>query len=224
MTKTSRSLLIITAAVTTVAVYFISVYARKSHSTRENFSLEAKRLKVYDQMVYPKAVSVVRTGDMVTRLGSDITSEMIRLLNDSDKSFSHCGIASIENDTVFIYHALGGEFNPDQKLKREPLYSFGHPSENKAIGIFGLGLTNNQKMVLQSMLSKSYAAAIPFDMEFNYKSEDKYYCAEFVAKCFSRSLGDSSWIKFTRRNNFAYLTVEDLCHNKITKEIRRWSY
>src|SRR4051812_41975620 len=80
---------------------------------------EAQRLSTYNNEVYPKAVSVIKSGDIITRLGSDITSEMIRQFNQKDKSFSHCGIASIEHDTVFIYHAIGGEFNPDQKLKRE---------------------------------------------------------------------------------------------------------
>jgi hypothetical protein len=149
---------------------------------------------------------------------------MIRQLNDSDKSFSHCGIASIENDTVFIYHAIGGEFNPDQKLKRETLYSFAHPSENKALGVFSMELTNNQAIKLKHLVSKYYASGIPFDMAFNYQSEDRFYCAEFVAKTFSRSLGDSSWFHFTNRKNFSYLTVENLCRNSRSVEISRWSY
>jgi hypothetical protein len=224
MTKTARSLLIVTAAVTTVAVYFISVYAGRTKSSITTQSREMKRLQVYNQLIYPGAAAMIKTGDMVTRLGSDITSEMIRQLNDSDKSFSHCGIASIENDTIFIYHALGGEFNPDQKLMREPLYSFGYPSENKSIGIFALGLSQNQTRTLQSMISKYYASGIPFDMQFNYKSEDRFYCAEFVAKSYSRSLGDSSWFKFTKRSEFSYLTVENLSNNKRAKEIHRWYY
>jgi hypothetical protein len=61
-------------------------------------------------------------------------------------------------------------------------------------------------------------------MQFNYKSEDRFYCAEFVAKSYSRSLGDSSWFAFTKRSEFSYLTVENLCNNQRAKEIHRWTY
>ncbi len=61
---------------------------------------------------------------MVLRTGNDFTSESLRQLSFTDKTYSHCGIASIENDSIFIYHALGGEWNPDEKLRRDPIELF----------------------------------------------------------------------------------------------------
>ena len=37
----------------------------------------------------------IHSGDLVTRSGNDFTSKSLRLLNQHDKTYSHCGIASI---------------------------------------------------------------------------------------------------------------------------------
>jgi hypothetical protein len=78
----------------------------------------------------------ILTGDLVTRTGNDFTSESLRKLNRRDKTYSHCGIASIENDTLFVYHALGGEWNPDEKLRRDSWEIFAEPYSNNGIGLF----------------------------------------------------------------------------------------
>src|SRR4026207_2159406 len=56
-----------------------------------------------------KLKPVIEQGDMIVRTGNDFTSESLRQLSLTDKTYSHCGIASIEHDTIFVYHALGGE-------------------------------------------------------------------------------------------------------------------
>lgn len=171
---------------------------------------QTKRLERYNDSVYPRAAVLVHSGDMITRLGTDITSEMLRHMNQTDRSFSHCGIASIEHDTIFVYHAIGGEFNPDQKLKRESLYSFCHPSANKALGIFNMQMDSSAAVRLMGIVQSIYAAGIPFDMKFDYTTDDRLYCAEFVAKSYSRALMDSSWFTFSKRKNFSYIAVDNL--------------
>ena len=54
-------------------------------------------------------------------MGIDDVSRAARSMNRKDTSYSHCGIVFIENDSVFVYHALGGSYNPSQKLLREPI-------------------------------------------------------------------------------------------------------
>ena len=83
-----------------------------------------------------KQKPIIQQGDMILRTGNDFTSESLRQLSFTDKTYSHCGIASIENDSVFVYHSLGGEWNPDEKLRRDPLELFCNPEENRGFGIF----------------------------------------------------------------------------------------
>ena len=60
---------------------------------------------------------IINTGDLVVRTGNDFTSESLRSLNRRDQTYSHCGIASKENDSLFVYHSLGGDWNPNQKIR-----------------------------------------------------------------------------------------------------------
>jgi hypothetical protein len=204
------------------------MYGCQQSKTAPAFSASEKwqqlRLRTYQDSVYPAINKLVQNGDMVTRLGSDITSEMLRTLNLTDQSFSHCGIASVENDTVFVYHAIGGEFNPDQKVKREPLYSFGHSVDNKAIGIFRPGANSSQKEQVVQLARHAWLHEVKFDMKFDYLEDERQYCAEFVAKSFVRGLSDSSWLGFSSKGNFSYVAVDNLFRNSLMKEIVRYSY
>jgi Permuted papain-like amidase enzyme, YaeF/YiiX, C92 family len=193
-------------------------------SAKTQAEYQHERLTDYLHRVLPQANIAVHNGDLVLRLGTDITSEMIRQLNKTDASFSHCGIASIENDTVFIYHAIGGEFNPDQQLRRESLYSFCHPADNKAMAIYRPGINEQQQQAMLHTARKYYQRRIPFDMAFDYASEDRLYCAEFVAKCLSRAMADSSWVTFTTAGNFSYITVDNLFTSPVMTEIKRIRY
>lgn len=182
------------------------------------------RMQQYNQSIYPQIQSQVKSGDMITRLGSDITSELFRQMNQTDASFSHCGIASKENDTLFVYHAIGGEFNPDQKLKRETLYAFGHPAENKGLGVFAMQMNAGQQKTLTQVVQKFYQNQTPFDMDFDFATNDRLYCAEFVAKSYGLAKGDSAWMRFSKRGNFRYVAVDNLLRGKGMKEVIRSSY
>src|SRR5690349_1299140 len=57
------------------------------------------------------AVGRLRTGDLALRTGADATSYLLRQMNLTDKSFSHCGIVLVEQGQPFVYHCIGGEDN-----------------------------------------------------------------------------------------------------------------
>lgn len=186
--------------------------------------LFSKRLQNYHDTILPTLENVVKTGDLITRLGSDITSTLLAQLNDVDPSYSHCGIISKEMDTIFVYHALGGEFNPTQKLRRETLYSFGHPSENKSLGIFRPSLSPTEKAKLFLHIRYMYAIGLPFDMKFDYDNSERQYCAEFVAKAFAKAWQNDTWFSFTYRGHFKYAAVDQLFLNKKMQPIGRFIY
>jgi len=183
-----------------------------------------ERLVQFNKTVYPAISSNLRNGDIVTRCGSDLTSEMLRRLNEKDKTFSHIGIAAIENDTLFVYHAIGGEFNPDQKLKREPLWSFLHPADNKAAGLFRLPMSAPQKETLLNHVKNLYASGIPFDLDFDWKTNDRLYCAEFVLKSMELIFTDSGYFHHTFIMKKEGAGVDDITLNKHTVEIGKWTY
>ncbi len=163
------------------------------------------------------AKKIIATGDLIVRTGNDFTSESLRGLNQRDKTYSHCGIASIENDSIFVYHALGGEWNPDQKIRRDVLEIFAEPYSNRGIGIYRYSLLNEDIKSLMTTVQKLYAMGIMFDMKFDLATNDRMYCAEFVYK--SYVMGTNGKLQFTLSHigKFEFIGVDDLFLQSLCK-------
>lgn len=131
-----------------------------------------------------EALKQIRSGDLLVRRGNDFTSESLRRINLRDKSYSHCGIVHVENDTPWVFHALGGEFNPDQRILRETVWQFCHPSGNKGFGLFRFDIDEQRLAPAILRAQQAFQAGITFDMDFDLTTDQQQYCAEFVWKCF----------------------------------------
>jgi len=167
---------------------------------------------------------LVKQGDLILRTGNDFTSESLRKLSFTDKTYSHCGIASIENDTIFIYHALGGEWNPEEKLRRDPLELFCNPLENRGFGIFSYKINAMQKLRLDSIVKKWHKDGLMFDMKFDMVTNNKMYCAEFVSKAITQSSNNQVNFSTSTINNFEFVAIDNLFLNKSCLEKQRIRY
>jgi hypothetical protein len=163
----------------------------------------------------------VKSGDLILRTGKDYTSELMRRLSQHDKTYSHCGIASIENDTLFVYHALGGEWNPDQKLRRDPFELFCNPYENRGFGIYRYSLNNLQKKNIIKLAHQFYKQGVKFDMQFDLATDNRMYCSEFVYKTIEKATKDSVAISTTTLNHVRFVSVDNLFINPYCHEIKR---
>jgi len=153
---------------------------------------------------------IIATGDLIVRTGNDFTSESLRSLNQRDKTYSHCGIASIENDSLFIYHALGGEWNPDQKIRRDVFEIFAEPGSNRGIGIYRYQLPGTTIKDLMITVKKLHAMGIMFDMKFDLQTNDHMYCAEFVYKAYVMGTAGKLQFNISHIEKFAFIGVDDL--------------
>jgi hypothetical protein len=171
-----------------------------------------------------KIKPLIAQGDMILRTGNDFTSESLRQLSFTDKTYSHCGIASIENDTVFVYHALGGEWNPDEKLRRDPLELFCNPMENRGFGVFSFKFSALQVKNLDSIVKAWYKKGIMFDMKFDLATNDRLYCAEFVSKAVTAASNSQINFSTSKINNFEFVAVDNLFLNKYCIEKYRAKY
>jgi hypothetical protein len=160
----------------------------------------------------------INNGDISTRTGNDFTSENLRMMNIRDKTYSHCGIAFIENDTIFVFHAIGGDFNPNQALKKETFERFTNPIENRGFGIYRFNQTENENNQLQWLCKEFYNIKLPFDMDFDLKTDDKMYCAEFVGKSLELASDENIKINRSKIKAFEFIGVDDIVlHNKCHK-------
>jgi hypothetical protein len=187
-------------------------------------SLKINKKKFEAREMIHQARSVIAHGDMIVRTGNDFTSESLRQFSTKDKTYSHCGIASVENDSIFVYHALGGEWNPDQKLRRDPLELFCRPEENRGFGIFNFNFTPQQLANLDSIVHKWHSEGRMFDMQFSLSTDDRLYCAEFVAKAISAATMGSIQFETTQIDAFKFFAVDNLLLNSHCKEKKRYRF
>jgi len=164
---------------------------------------------------------LLQSGDLIFRNGNDEVSRAARSMNRKDTSFSHCGLVYRENDSFFVYHAIGGIYNPSQKLKRELLDSFCNPKENDAIGIYRYNLSTKQERKLDTIVKNYFNAGLKFDMYFNFLSDDVMYCSEFVFKSLNQST-NGSLSKYVRMDTIPFgVTTDDLFLNENSHLIKR---
>jgi hypothetical protein len=194
-------------------------YNKLKVSQNDSVNTSLKNKRAYESI--RKYRSFVKPGDLIVRTGNDFTSESLRNFCETDQTYSHCGIASIENDSVFVYHALGGEWNPDQKLRRDPFEFFCDPIGNRGFGIFRFKMDRDQITALDSIARSWYRKGIMFDMKFDLVSDDRMYCAEFVSKAIARGSKDSIKFQTTRIDKFEFIGVDNLFLNKSCTELFR---
>ncbi|MDQ6756725.1 MAG: hypothetical protein M3004_07295 [Bacteroidota bacterium] len=185
----------------------------------DSADINRKNKNAFDLIEITKPL--IQHGDLILRTGNDFTSESLRQLSSTDKTYSHCGIASIENDSVFVYHSLGGEWNPDEKLRRDPLELFCNPIENRGFGIFTFNFNIQQKHGLDSVIRSWYNKGLMFDMDFNLKTDDRMYCAEFVSKAIETATKKQINFSTTTINKFEFVAVDNLFLNKYCVEKKR---
>ena len=171
-----------------------------------------------------KSIPSIQTGDIITRTGNDFTSESLRSLNQRNQTYSHCGIASIENDSLFVYHSIGGDWNPNQKLKRDFFSDFTNPYDNRGFGVFRFNLPDSFKTNLRNIAKDYYKAGITFDMDFDLKTDNKMYCAEFVSKSLEKASHQSIQIPHSRIKDFEFIGVDDIFLHPNCKKINSFIF
>lgn len=162
---------------------------------------------------------LIQSGDLVLRAGNDFTSESLRQLNQRNQSYSHCGIASLENGQVYVYHALGGEFNPDQKIRRDTLQHFADPVSNRGMAVYRYNAPAMKNDMLVARAQQMYQAGIMFDMAFNLQTDERMYCAEYVYKALLLASNGAVRCNISHIDTFKFVGVDDLfLHPLCTKQ------
>lgn len=161
---------------------------------------------------------------MIFRLGNDVSSKIFSMMNKKDKRYSHCGIAYQEQNQWYVYHAIGGEDNPEEKLRKDKFEIFVQSAKNKSFGIAQVNIKDKEKEILKKILDSLYALQVPFDMDFDLKSNEKLYCAELLYKSYRWATNDTNMFKSNIKDQFEYVTTENLIHEKKVKMLCHVAY
>ena len=156
---------------------------------------------------------MLKPGDIILRTGNDLISSLFAQLNMRDKTYSHCGIVFSENNQWVVYHSIGGEDNPDEKLRKDLLETFISSDHNLGYGVCRYNIGHNQQIQLHRTVDSFYSAGTPFDMQFDLQSDDRLYCAELVYKAFQKSLNNDTFFTTTTHRGFTYISTDNIFVN-----------
>ncbi|NDC41384.1 MAG: hypothetical protein EBZ77_07525, partial [Chitinophagia bacterium] len=164
------------------------------------------------------------TGDVLLRMGRSPESYLLAHLNLRDQSFSHCGIVVIENDTPVVYHSIGGEDNPDERLRRDPLSQFVTATNNSSFGVVTYNFSDSDRSRLADTVRRFYARRPFFDLDFDLNTDEKLYCTEFVYKAMMHTFADSSLIGLSTGHGRRFIGIDDLYSSSRARFATRVNY
>lgn len=164
----------------------------------------------WNRQMIDSAVGQLNSGDLLMRTGNDVTSYMLSQINQVNKTYSHCGLVMVENGYPFVYHSIGGEDNPDERMRRDSASFFVSAYHNLGFGIARFDFSEHTLADLTDIVHEYYKAKPLFDMDFDLKTDDKLYCAEFIYKAITRATKDSNYIKPTALLSYRFVGVDDI--------------
>lgn len=156
------------------------------------------------------AVALLRSGDIVVRRGIGAESTLLAMMNRKDKTYSHCGIVMIEHGYPFVYHSIGGEDNPDARLRRDSASFFFSPVHNLAIAVVRYDYDSAKVGRLRGIVAAYYKQRPRFDMKFDLTTDSELYCSEFVYKAVNRAVADTSYIGTSSMRRGRFVGIDDL--------------
>ncbi len=141
-----------------------------------------------------------------------------------ETKYSHVGIISIENEKVFVYHAIGGEENASNRLRKDPLETFCNPSTVYSFGIYRLDLKQQQLLKLDSIVKEQYTQGLEFDTKFDLSTDEKMYCSEFVYKAIMKIASERNYLSLSTVSGVNYVSCDDLYLNSHSRFIYSFTY
>jgi len=158
-------------------------------------------------------ISILKSGDLIFRHGRGAISKALMLFSRHEAKYSHAGIISIENGKAFVYHAIGGEENISNKLRKDPIETFCNPNDIYSFGIYRSDLDSFQLQKVDSIANYYFIKELEFDTKFNLESDDKMYCSEFVYKTIIQATGDKNYLPLSASSGINYVACDDLYLN-----------
>lgn len=159
---------------------------QRAEDLRRNDSLIADaRLKIVD-------------GDLLLRTGTDYSSEQVKALSKSDKTYSHAGIAVKDSGKIFVYHIEPDFKYEHDKVRKEPLDSFLNPSKNSGFALARYEWLPGESELFLQYLDAQFRKQIPFDIRFDLATKDSMYCSEMIDNGLAFATGNRITIRRQR--------------------------
>jgi len=211
MKKTSIFLIAFLVAAISALAVINRFHSRYIHKKAERLAVQD--IDRYNKRLIDTAISLLKSGYIVLRTGKGADSYLLAQMNQTDKTYSHCGIVMIEHGYPFVYHSIGGEDNPDERLRRDSAGFFFSPLHNDGLAVVRYDYDDDKVNTLRQVVGQYYKERPKFDMKFDLKTDDKLYCAEFVYKAVNKATHDPAYIRPTTVLGCTFVGIDNLFVN-----------
>lgn len=175
-----------------------------------------------ENLAYILNQNTIENGVLVCRLGNGYFSEYFRKYASKEKRFSHIGIISKENDTLYVYHSEASELTGIGHIKREKLNSF-----LKDINVYEFFEFNYSDLTKNKILNEIriyHSKKTPFDLNFNSFNDNELYCSELIASSINRALKTAVISPTLVLNGKKIYALDDIYLNKNVIKITLANY
>lgn len=219
-----RSLLAILFMLVTCGMML--VWAGKMYMKQQHKQLVLKKTTVAPLIQYSidTAIAYLRTGDVVLRKGIGTFSNLLAEVNLRDKSYSHCGIAVVENGYPFIYHAIGGEDERRPCIRRDSASRFFSPRTCIGGAIARYSFADSVLGGIKNTIRWYRSRKPVFDTRFSLQTEDSLYCSEFVYRVIAAATADTGYIPISSIPKGRFVGTDDLFLNPHASIVWRVNY
>jgi Permuted papain-like amidase enzyme, YaeF/YiiX, C92 family len=169
------------------AIFFLTVVIFISSCGGKAPSQFAPDIKLLNKRLIKEVKATIHSGDVILRSGKDFTSYRIRELSDKDKTYSHAGIAWVQDTNVYIYHITPPDIDEpkaDTAMRVEKLEYFADPSKCFGFGIVRYSLSEPEINTALIYLDSLHKKKISFDHYFDLRNQNQMYCSEMVDNTF----------------------------------------
>jgi hypothetical protein len=128
----------------------------------------------------------LRAGDVVLRQGTGLWSGLFARVNVRDRRFSHAGIVVGDGRRWRVVHAEADDLGRDGRVRLDDWEVF--TAEVPRLAVLRLRDDAAAARAAEAALDL-YAAALPFDFDFDLARLDAVYCTELVWRALGEGLG-----------------------------------
>ncbi len=129
----------------------------------------------------------LQSGDILLRRGYGMISDYIAEVLDEIYPITHCGLVLVSKDSVQILHTvLNDNING---MFVEDLMSYCQQSKEGTMIAVRPKIDSADRVKVVNRCKQLLSINIPFDMAFDDRNKDKYYCVEFLRDVYQEVLG-----------------------------------
>lgn len=172
-------------------------------------------------LLVDSCTNFLKSGDVVLRSGKSFTSKLLSSFNTKNNTYSHVGVVVLEQGTPYVYHAIGGEDNPNATIRKESLQSWCNPLYNSGFAVVRYGMDSAEINCFVDVVKEYYNQHLKFDMDFSLATDSTMYCTEMVYKAIAIAQEDNNWLIPSMAANKSYIAVDDLFLHPAAKFICR---